>query len=86
MSRVSNDEYKEVDGVRILWNGYDYDKQYWVFEGKRDTRTLEELQATFYHHGGQKPDLSNDAQAIARHVEAGKRAQSFINSLCQNPT
>jgi hypothetical protein len=29
-----------------LWNGYDYTKQYWVFEGKRDTRTLEELQAT----------------------------------------
>ena len=30
----------------ILWKGYDYDNQYWVFEGKRDTRTLEELQAS----------------------------------------
>lgn len=27
----------------VLWNGYDYEKQYWVHNGKRDTRTLEEL-------------------------------------------
>jgi hypothetical protein len=81
MTRVSSDQFKIVDGVRVLWNGYDYDNQCWIHEGKRDTRTLEELQATFYHHGGHKPDLSNDADAIAEHVEAGKRAQSFIASL-----
>lgn len=26
-----------------LYNGYDYENQYWVHNGKRDTRTLEEL-------------------------------------------
>lgn len=64
MTRVSSDQYKMVDGVRVLWNGYDYEKQFWVFEGKRDTRTLEELQATFYHHGGNHPDLSNIASML----------------------
>lgn len=28
-----------------LWNGYDYVRQEWVHEGKKDTRTLEELRA-----------------------------------------
>ena len=27
----------------ILWNGYDYEKQCWIYKGERDTRTLEEL-------------------------------------------
>jgi hypothetical protein len=27
----------------VLYNGYDYQKQYWVYKGERDTRTLEEL-------------------------------------------
>lgn len=57
MSRVSCDQYRLEDGTIVpvsgderppegatLWNGYDYDNQYWVHEGKRDTRTLEELQ------------------------------------------
>jgi len=39
--RTSKDTYK--DGK--LWNGYDYEKQEWVFEGKKDTRSLEELRA-----------------------------------------
>lgn len=26
-----------------LYHGYDYENQYWVYEGKRDTRTLEEI-------------------------------------------
>lgn len=26
-----------------IWSGFDYDKQEWIFEGKKDTRTLEEL-------------------------------------------
>lgn len=30
----------------VLWNGYDYQKQEWVFEGKKDMRTLEELRAS----------------------------------------
>lgn len=46
MTRISNDEYRTVDGVRKLWSGYDYEKQEWVYEGKKDTRTLEELQAS----------------------------------------
>lgn len=29
-----------------LWSGYDYTAQCWVYEGKRDTRTLEELRAS----------------------------------------
>ncbi len=29
-----------------LWNGFDYQAQKWIFEGKEDTRTLEELQAS----------------------------------------
>lgn len=29
----------------ILWNGYDYENQEWIFRGKKDVRTLEELQA-----------------------------------------
>lgn len=29
-----------------LWNGYDYRKQEWVYQGKKDTRTLEELRAS----------------------------------------
>lgn len=61
MSRVSCDQYKLPDGTlvlvsgaerppegSVLWNGYDYDKQYWVYEGERDTRTLEELQAKMH--------------------------------------
>ena len=27
----------------VIWNGYDYDKQQWIYNGKKDTRTLEEL-------------------------------------------
>jgi len=41
--RISNDIYKITNGKKILWKGYDYKNQYWVFKGKRDTRTLEEL-------------------------------------------
>lgn len=58
MSRVSCDQYRLPSGEIVdvsgatrvpegstLWNGYDYQNQYWVHEGKRDTRSLEELQA-----------------------------------------
>ena len=51
--RTSNDQYKMPNGKivfidqmtppptgAVIWNGYDYDKQIWVFEGKPDTRTL----------------------------------------------
>lgn len=54
--RTSHDIYKLPDGSLVaidgmteppqgstLWKGYDYDKQEWVFEGKKDTRTLEQL-------------------------------------------
>lgn len=58
--RTSHDQYKfTADGPIVyvpqtveppenafLWNGYDYEKQEWIFEGKKDTRTLEELRAT----------------------------------------
>ncbi len=56
--RTSKDEYKMPDGSMVyiggmdevpagavLWKGYDYTNQYWVFEGRRDTRSLEELRA-----------------------------------------
>ena len=56
MTRISKDHYKMPDGKDIfvsggetppegatLWNGYDYIKQQWIFKGKRDTRTLEQL-------------------------------------------
>jgi hypothetical protein len=55
--RTSKDEYLTLDGRFIMvsqndkpphgakiWNGYDYTNQYWVFNGQRDVRTLEELQ------------------------------------------
>lgn len=29
-----------------LYNGYDYERQYWVYKGERDTRTLEELKTS----------------------------------------
>ena len=57
--RTSKDVYKLPDGTivalsqdqappegSVIWNGYDYRNQYWVLDGKRDTRTLEELRAT----------------------------------------
>lgn len=54
--RTSCDQYKTVEGNiinvfdldslpdgAILWNGYDYDNQYWVYNGSRDIRSVEEL-------------------------------------------
>ena len=56
--RTSKDIYKLADGRlkafsqdeqppegATLWSGYDYQKQCWIFEGKKDERTLEQLQA-----------------------------------------
>ena len=56
--RKSNDVYKMPNGELIeinqmtqppenakLWQGYDYEKQEWVFNDKKDIRTLEELKA-----------------------------------------
>jgi hypothetical protein len=37
------EEQIKQDGGK-LWNGYDYEKQEWVYHGKKDTRTLEDLQ------------------------------------------
>ncbi len=57
--RTSCDIYKTREGIMlqvsqmetppvgsVLWHGFDYEKQYWVYEGKRDTRTLEELKVS----------------------------------------
>lgn len=54
--RTSHDEYKLPDGRivsldqmtqpphgAVIWNGYDYTRQYWVHNGTRDMRTLAEL-------------------------------------------
>lgn len=53
--RQSCNQYKLEDGSlvnapdntapdnSILWMGYDYAEQCWYFEGKPDTRTLEQL-------------------------------------------
>ena len=56
--RTSKDEYKMPNGEIVaisqieqppegarIWNGYDYINQCWIFNGERDTRTLEELKA-----------------------------------------
>lgn len=57
--RTSKDQYKLPSGEivsisqmerppqgAVIWNGYDYQNQVWVFQGKKDTRTLEELKAS----------------------------------------
>ena len=57
--RTSKDEYKLLTGEIVaisqseqppegarIWNGYDYEKQCWIFNGEHDTRTLEELKAS----------------------------------------
>lgn len=51
--RFSIDRYKLKNGLvisafkaprgAVLWKGYDYKNQCWVFEGKEDTRTLYEI-------------------------------------------
>lgn len=54
---MSKDEYKTIDGQSVfiggyddipegatLWNGFNYNAQKWIYNGKPDTRTLEELQ------------------------------------------
>ena len=51
--RFSIDQWKLKDGSIIIafkaprnavfWTGYDYKNQYWVFEGKKDTRTIKEI-------------------------------------------
>ncbi len=56
--RTSKDEYKLPTGEVValsqneqpptgarIWNGYDYQRQYWVRNGERDTRTLEQLRS-----------------------------------------
>lgn len=35
-------DFIKANGLKI-YNGYDYNKQCWIFNGERDTRTLEEL-------------------------------------------
>lgn len=57
--RTSANQYRLLDGQIVtahdiaelpsgakLWNGYDYEQQFWVYKGERDTRTLEELRAS----------------------------------------
>ena len=56
--RTSKDIYKLADGRlkgisqdeqppegATLWCGYDYSRQCWIFEGKKDERTLEQVRA-----------------------------------------
>ena len=56
MSRTSHDIYKLPSGELVpvscdqappenstLWNGYDYDKQEWFYQGQKDTRTIEQI-------------------------------------------
>lgn len=57
--RTSNDEYKLPNGEivsinqmtkppqgAIIQNGYDYEKQCWIHNGRKDTRTPKQLQAS----------------------------------------
>ena len=54
--RTSHDIYKLIDGTLValdqmtappegatLWNGYNYDKQKWWYQGQEDTRTIEQM-------------------------------------------
>ena len=34
MGRQSSNEWKKVNGVPVLWNGYDYGRQVWILNGK----------------------------------------------------
>ena len=49
--KLANGELVEIDQMTqqpkgaTLWRGFDYERQIWIFNGKEDTRTLEELQA-----------------------------------------
>lgn len=43
--RYSKDVYKVVNGVKKLWNGFDYDLQKWVVDGVVYQTTTEALQA-----------------------------------------
>jgi len=56
--RTSKDEYRTLDGHIVvvsqdekppinskIWNGYDYDKQEWIYKGEKDTRTIQELRS-----------------------------------------
>ena len=40
---VAINQMTEPPQNAVIWRGYDYNKQYWVFDGKKDTRTLEQL-------------------------------------------
>lgn len=59
--RTSKDEYILPNGKIIalsqdeqpprgakIFNGYDYKKQYWVYKGKKDNRTIEELKKVIH--------------------------------------
>ncbi len=39
-----SEEFIKKQGLK-LYNGYDYKNQYWVFNGAKDNRTIEELRA-----------------------------------------
>jgi len=57
--RTSKDEYKTKTGEIVaisqneqppqgakIWNGYDYENQCWMHNGRKDTRTLEQLRSS----------------------------------------
>ena len=71
--RTSKDIYKtksgelyEVGGGELpppfskIYTGYDYQNQCWMFEGKKDTRTLEQLQNSIAGEVGQKNENALD--------------------------
>ena len=46
---LPNNKYQSQEFIKEhklkLYNGYDYENQCWIYKGKKDTRTLEELKA-----------------------------------------
>lgn len=60
--RTSKDIYKLENGKLVaigcntrppanatLWRGYDYDQQYWVFNGEQDRRSVYEIKKSIEH-------------------------------------
>ena len=84
--RKSGDEYKlpngEIVGVSLsekppqgarIWNGYDYENQYWVYNGVRDTRTLEELRAAIEAKRGFMDECNEDDISCSIHTNHGNK-------------
>lgn len=44
--KVSIDQMTEPPTGATVYDGYDYEKQCWMYHGEKDTRTIEQIRAT----------------------------------------